>query len=228
MAIRFGRCRPAEWKQPRLRQEEANAPRRKLDGTVMFPTTHDITPQMLGPCLAVLDKLLSAGNSVLLVSKPHVECIEAICHLAAARKGQILFRFTIGATSDRFISYWEPGAPSFEERLTCLRLAFRKGFKTSVSAEPCLDFAGCDGLIRAVTPYVTDSIWIGKMNRPHARVNPQRERDKVAVAWILRAQRDQVVWRLYERYRSNPLIRWKESIKKVVGIPLAQEAGLDI
>jgi hypothetical protein len=33
---------------------------------------------------------------------------------------------------------------------------------------------------------------------------------------------------LYERYRDNPLIKWKESIKKVVGIDLLTEAGLDI
>ena len=228
MAVRFGRCEESQWKYPRLRPEEVAKPRRKLEGSVMFPTTHDITPETLAPCITVLEKLLAAGNDVLLVSKPHVECIEAIRDVAANFKDRILFRFTIGAASDRFLSYWEPGAPSFEERLACLRYAYEWGFQTSVSAEPCLDFAHADQLMQSVMPYVTDSIWFGKMNNPWSRVNPLTEKEKQAVAWIVQAQSDQVVKGLWERCQDNPMVKWKESIKKVVGIPLGDEPGLDI
>jgi len=228
MAVRFGRCEPGEWQHPKVRRSEVAAPRRKLSGTVMFPTTHDITPEVLEPCLTVLSKLLQAGNDVLLVSKPHYECMEDVRRIASAHKDQILFRFTIGATDDQLLSYWEPGAPSFSERLACLKMLHEEGFDTSVSAEPCLDFANIDSLIDTCLPYVTDSIWIGKMNKVRRRVNIDTKEGDRAVIGIERSQRDEAVRQVYERYQDHPMIRWKDSVKQVVGLPLLQEAGLDI
>jgi hypothetical protein len=40
-------------------------------------------------------------------------------------------------------------------------------------------------------------------------------------------QSDDNIKALFERYKGNPKVKWKESIKKVVGIALATEAGLD-
>ncbi len=194
----------------------------------MFPTTHDITPEMLEPCLSVLRKLLAAGNRVLLVSKPHLSCIERICQECRPYREQLLFRFTIGATSDRFLSYWEPGAPPFAERLAALKLARSERFETSVSAEPCLDFAHVDQLIEAVLPWITDAIWIGKLNKARERTRLETDQDRQAVDWIIHAQRDEVLRAVYERWEADPRIKWKESIKKVVGLPLASKPGLDV
>jgi hypothetical protein len=44
----------------------------------MFPSSHDILPEILDNYLIVLKKLLKAGNSVLIVSKPWPFCIEKI------------------------------------------------------------------------------------------------------------------------------------------------------
>jgi hypothetical protein len=66
------------------------------------------------------------------------------------------------------------------------------------------------------------------MNEAWSRVNPQTEQEKRAVAWIVQAQNDEAVRRLYHSYENNKLIRWKESIKRVVGVPLLGEPGLDI
>jgi hypothetical protein len=41
-------------------------------------------------------------------------------------------------------------------------------------------------------------------------------------------QSEENIKQLYSRYQSNPWIKWKESIKKVVGVPIATESGLDI
>jgi len=41
-------------------------------------------------------------------------------------------------------------------------------------------------------------------------------------------QSDENIKSLYSRLKENPLIKWKESIKKVVGIPTTTVKGLDI
>src|SRR5512137_940578 len=51
----------------------------KKKGTVMFPTTHDITPFYLPTAIKALKELLAAGNNVLIVSKPHLECVVEMC-----------------------------------------------------------------------------------------------------------------------------------------------------
>jgi hypothetical protein len=32
---------------------------------------------------------------------------------------------------------------------------------------------------------------------------------------------------IYETFKSDPMVKWKESIKKVVGIPPVERAGMD-
>jgi hypothetical protein len=44
---------------------------------------------------------------------------------------------------------------------------------------------------------------------------------------LLASQSDGKIRLLYERLKSNPKIKWKESIKKVVGLPVATVAGYD-
>jgi hypothetical protein len=41
-------------------------------------------------------------------------------------------------------------------------------------------------------------------------------------------QRDQNIKQLYFQYRDNPMIKWKESVRKVVGIRIPAGAGLDV
>jgi DNA repair photolyase len=142
MAIRFGRIASLEeWGSTYncLQEREVKKQRQKYDGTVMFPTTHDITPQFLEPCVQVLANLLTAGNRVLIVTKPHRVCVERLCAEFAGFKDQILFRFTIGAMDDRVLAFRDTHAPRFSERFACLKYAHRKAFETSVSIEPMLD-----------------------------------------------------------------------------------------
>ena len=94
-------------------------------GRVMFPSSHDITPHFLVECLEVIDGLLDAGNRLLIVSKPHFQCIDALCHRYERRlqRSAITLRFSITARDDRILRYWEPGAPPYAERLACLKMA---------------------------------------------------------------------------------------------------------
>ena len=206
---------------------EINKGRRKRTGTVMFPTTHDITPQFLEPCIEVLHKLLDVGNRVLIVTKPHMICIERLCQEFAAFKSQILFRFTIGAMDDKVLSFWDTNAPHFRERFACLKHAHRKGFETSVSIEPMLDPPNVAKLFHRLKPHVTHSIWLGKMNQIRKRVQPRTEEEMQACDLLETQQSAENVQRIFGQLKDEPLVRWKDSIKRVMGLQLAEEAGAD-
>ena len=99
------------------------------------------------------------------------------------------------------------------------------GFATSVSAEPMLDMEHAVELYEKLDPFVSDAIWIGKMNRIDQRVSgvPQNEVERV-----ISGQTDEKVKTVYEALKDRLKIKWKESVKEVVGLPLAQEVGLDV
>ncbi len=228
MAIRFGRATAAGWKTPGPLAGSIRC--RKRAGTIMHPSTHDITPENLGACLDALERLLKAGNRVLIVTKPHLACIKGLCRRLKCYLSQVLFRFTIGSVNDRVLKSWEPGAPSYTERLAALRHAYRAGFVTSVSCEPMLD-ANIHAVIKAVRPFVTDSVWLGRANRLIQIVTMNCPGDAAAVlkARELNATwNDDAVRRLYAEYRHDKLIRWKDSIRKVVGLEDPHDAGIEV
>lgn len=225
---RYKRVARDAWTSMVIRSKDVLRRYKKLDGMVMFPTTHDIVPENLYACIIVLENLLSVGNKVLIVSKPWMECIEPICMYLKSYKKQILFRFTIGATDDNILGFWEPNAPSYAERKRCLEHAYSRGFRTSVSSEPMLDSENIDNLISELMPFITDSMWIGKMNKIESRVKVEDEETKQAVGRINAGQTDDKIKGIYTRHKDNDKVKWKESIKDVVGIDIPTVSGLDI
>jgi DNA repair photolyase len=230
-AIRFKRKTTDTWQIEEINETALNKSYGKTDGQVMYPTTHDITPDNVVAYSIVLRKLLSAGNDVLIVSKPHLECIMAICKEFEMYKDKILFRFSITSTDNEVLKYWEPNAPCYEERVECLKYAYSKGFKTSVSAEPMIDMEPAK-LADQLLPFITDAIWYGKLNRIRANLSINGITDQE----ILRRADEITAWqsdeknilKLYNRFKDNPKVRWKEKIKKVVGITIPTVSGLDI
>ena len=218
----------SDWTRPRTINSEVESSRPFYDGQVMFPTAHDIVAENLEEALQVLSRLLEAGNQVLVVSKPSRFCIEQICERFSEQRKQILFRFTITSRNSDILGFWEPGAPPYQERLESLQLAFKRGFQTSISIEPMLDLEDVRGMIDEVEPYVNHSIWVGKLNRIEERVRIDSPAAAAEVERIRNEQKDRNIIDLYEELKQRPLIRWKESIKLVVGLPLATESGLDI
>jgi DNA repair photolyase len=221
MAIRFKRLTAAEWPSECIRWHDVHRRHKKYVGRVMFPSSHDITPTNLAACLIVLEKLLAAGNEVLIVSKPHLECIRTICdtfnryrnlfeEVDGQHRYRMVFRFTIGATDDRILSYWEPNAPTYEERKAALKYAYKAGFQTSVSVEPMLDSPNIDILISELSPYVTHSIWIGKMNHLGRFEKGADMVLKQAVKRIRQGQACSIINSIRDRYKNNPLIKFKK------------------
>lgn len=226
MAVRFRQVAPEEWKNERIRWKDVEKTYGHYDGTVMFPSSHDITPTNFQACFTVLKKLLEAGNRLLVVSKPHLECIKKICDEMEQYKGQILFRFTIGACDNEILSFWEPNAPRYEERKAALKYAFEKGYETSVSVEPMLDSDHIDDLVSDLLPFVTDAIWIGTMNHLH-RIEIDDEAVERAIRNIQAGQTEDRIKAIYERLKGNHKIKWKAEIKKIVGLPQVEKPGMD-
>jgi DNA repair photolyase len=86
-----------EWKTERINPKMLTKKFGKRKGVFMYPTMHDITPHLLGSSIVVLSHVLEAGNKVLVVSKPRLECVREMCKALAPYRGQMLFRFTIGS-----------------------------------------------------------------------------------------------------------------------------------
>ena len=218
----------AEWAQVRTEQSAIQEEYPLYGGQVMFPASHDIVPENLDSCLSVIDRLLAKGNHVLIVSKPYPEMVQRLCDSFAAFKGQVLFRFTITARNQKILSFWEPGAPGYRLRKESLAVALDRGYKTSVSIEPMLDKNDIHGLIDDLAPLVTHSIWIGLMNKISERVVVDSDETRKEISRISAAQTDKQILLLHEALKNNPLIRWKESIKNIVGLPNPPAPGLDI
>lgn len=213
---RFHRIDHDQWTTMKVRQHEVEKGRGKSHGVIMFPSQHDITPSVLDPCITVLMKLLDAGNMVLLVTKPHWECISKIVDECHHHRGRLRFRFTIGALSDDVLSFWEPGAPKFQERLECLKLAQFAGYKTSISAEPLLEPWMAYNLYERLAPYVNWEFWIGKLNRADQRVILDADGERGLFDKLLKWQTDRSVWDIYRRLNGKPCIRWKDSYRAVI------------
>jgi len=147
----------------------------------------------------VLHKLVSAGNNVLVTTKPHLDAIKQICKRMEAFKDLIQFRFTITSMDNNKLAYWEPGAPKFEERLRSLEFASLAGFKTSVSIEPILDPSVSDVIALYETLFVHSmgSIWLGIMN--HVKDGGKID-----------------VHELHRKLKSAPLVKFKDSIKNAL------------
>lgn len=230
MALRFKQVESEEeWKKERIVGKKVNKIWGKKEGTIMFPTTHDITISNLDACIIALNNMLKTGNSVLIVSKPRLEVIRLLLPELKDYAKQVLFRFTIGNITQSITEYWEKDASNPQERADCLILAYEAGFETSVSCEPML--CGFDEMVSMVVtfiPLITDALWIGKMNDIKRRVKIVTQEDKDQVAKLQEYYRDENIIRLYNTFNSNPKVKWKDSIKKVVGIEIPKDIGMDI
>ena len=225
---RFKTVTEENWKKLTLIPKNVNKKWKKMSGTIMFPTQHDIFPEIMPETITVLKSMLSAGNNVLIVSKPHLECIKAICDELAQYKEQILFRFTIGALNDYILSYWEPNAPDSNERIESLEYAYNHGFRTSISMEPVLDWENLIFNFKSMATFVTDSIWVGIMNDINKRVEIKTDEDRKRVNDLVKWHNMENYQKVYNQLKDHPLIKWKESMKSALGLEIPDEIGLDV
>lgn len=217
MAKRFGRCTEETWQEMEINSSVLNRTFRKYNGRVMFPSSHDIIdqPAVKEACFIVIGKLLGAGNQLLVTTKPKLSITEDIIKRFHIFKGQLQFRFTITSLNNQLLSFWEPNAPTFEERFASLKCAYENDFKTSVSIEPFLDY-NPQTLINMLSPYITESIWLGPMN--YIPSNGIPDVNKHNYEEVRNNYRTEHLREIYEELRDNPVIRFKDSMNNRLGI----------
>ncbi len=236
MAARFERIPPERWKDENIRKPAVDTLLKKnttFDSHLMIPSSHDISEENVDIFINIAKELLprlSEGYNMIIVTKPRLSCIMKMCNELEGLRDKILFRFTIGSADQEVLTFWEADAPDFSERIECLKLAYNKGYKTSVSSEPMLD-ARIDLLVPLLLPYVTDSIWLGKANKLSAILGSNKVKNIFTVkrmeqleAWLNK----DAIFMLFLQYNKHLKIKWKDSIKKIVGLDRPQEIGLDI
>jgi len=211
MAKRFGRCTEETWKDIEINRDVLNKTFKKFNGRVMFPSSHDIidTPEAKEACFIVIKKLLEAGNELLITTKPKLSITKDIIKRFHSFKLQMQFRFTITSVDNRLLSFWEPNAPTFEERLKSLRYAYKKGFKTSVSIEPFLDY-NPKTLVNILSPYTTESIWLGPMN--YIPQNGVANEDRQYYTEIRKRYEIDHLKEIFKDLKDYPRIRFKDSM----------------
>lgn len=216
MANRFGRATEENWKIMKIRHEKVNKDYGKKPGRVMFPSSHDITddPDIENACFSVLSNLLENGNEVLVTTKPNFSTTKKIVSRFDAYRERIQFRFTITSLDDDLLSFWEPNAPLFQERINSLKFAFTEKYRTSVSIEPFLDYHP-EELVKYVEPYCTESIWIGKMN--YIRRNNLTLFEKKYYENVRKNYTWEHLEEIFFNLKDNPKIRFKDSFGIITG-----------
>lgn len=222
---RFGRCTEDTWKHMTIRWDVVNKRFGKYPGRVMFPSTHDITEasEVKEACYRVIAALLGAGNNLLLTTKPRLSVTTDITRLFAAYRSQLQFRFTITSIDNALLAFWEPGAPTYEERLESLQLAQDRAFPTSVSVEPFLDVDPLP-LIESIVPFTTESVWIGPMN--YIRRNGLDHAELLYYEDMRKRYEVRHLKSIYESLKGIPTIRFKDSLTNRLGLTIGNQADI--
>ena len=219
--VYYKKTNPVNWECESVRFDKLTGKVGNRKKLIMYPSTHDIHPFHIDHHIYFLRKILRSGNNVLIVTKPHLSCIERICQEFEEFKSQILFRFTIGSMNNEILKFWDVNSPTLTERLESLKLSFGLGYQTSVSCEPLFD-SNPDELIETVQPYVTESIWIGRGNRMGYRTSINGWKDEETKEQIKELKKwmddDDHMISIYLRHKDNPLIRWKESLRRQLDV----------
>jgi valyl-tRNA synthetase len=92
--------------------------------------------------------------------------------------------------------------------------------------EPMLDAPNAAKLFHRLAPYVTDEIWLGKMNHVRNCIGKNRTPEvEAAIQRIEDNQTDEKIWAIYRALKHQSKVRWKDSIRKVIGLEPTEVAA---
>lgn len=216
--VRVNHVQRGDWEKPIILKDKIKENYRLYEENVMFPTSHDITPGNIDAVMDMLHRYLKPGNKMLIVTKPHIDCMERMTNELSNFKDQIEFRTTISSTDNRILKFWEPGAPLIEERLESLKLAFNCGYKTSISSEPMLD-GDPYSIYNMSEKFRTGDHWFGLLNnrtKGIISINTGDTNTKYhsALEELRSIQDDDFIINLYNHFKNNPEVRWKDEVSE--------------
>jgi len=222
MAIRFGRKNAENW--PKMQPlKNSKYPHNKL---IMFSSSHDLFYEDIKLIEESIEKLLANDNKILFVTKPRFKVIKYLLDFFGAYYGnkikdKIEFRFTIGSSNNEVLSFWEPNAPSFEERLKATEIINKfneeineKIFSYSISMEPLLTLHP-ENIINKIPN--AKEYWLGKMNYVNLN-NPKNEKEKIYFERQKRINSESFWKKLYIQFKDFDKIKWKDSVISYINI----------
>jgi len=107
-------------------------------------------------------------------------------------------------------------------------LARRHGFRVSFSVEPMLDADGIEAHVRELARVADHSVWVGAMNHvANLRKRLTRPEEQAALDHIEAGQTPDRVQAIAAALADVPRLRWKESFKKALGLPVPTLHGAD-
>ena len=184
---------------------------RKKANLYIFGSTHDIFPEMIDDYISVARKVIESGSELLIVTKPNLVCMKKLCKELKDLKDKIMIVCTITSNNKDLLEYWEPHAPSYKERVECLKYAFSQGYRTSVSMEPYL--SDPREVIKDVSRYVTHYVWLGKMNHCKELEFDEEQYEKLDGLYD-----EEYVMRLIKDLRDNKKVFFKYSMMRTIGL----------
>jgi hypothetical protein len=215
MLCRFGLTTEKEWPIERIKTSVPLVRHRR--GIVMFPTAHDITLPILDACCSTIYDNIILKNKMLICSKPRWNCMREVFNTCFQHKELVELRFTIGSLNDDALSFWEPGAPTIEERFECLKQAKKWNFYTSVSVEPMLEPWDVENIINKIGRYVNGQIWIGLLRKPEQRVNIGTDEDgELRLKELTEFYKTNEMKDIFNKVSGYPNVMLKDSARKML------------
>jgi DNA repair photolyase len=190
----------------------------------MFPSSHDLFPEMVEPALEVIRKILIAGHDLTIVSKPRIPVVDAIVNddIVKNNLDRIVMRFSISTLDEDLVKKFEPNAPTIKERIECLRISREAGLMTGVSVEPYISDPVniVEGLEK--TGYVSEDYFVGVMTKEKT-IAGTSEWDMVEPLYTR-----EYLTSVIERLRDNKKVFFKTSIMKMyISLPRKIKKKLD-
>jgi len=226
--------------------------RRKADGFwFMYPSMHDTFEETAADAIKVIGNMLKANGNVLWVTKPRYEVVKKVLEKFSNYQvsafdeprnylqGQphIKIRMSISTNNDEEIAFFEENAPKYDEREKSLILAHEMGADVGTSCEPWYKPVLNNGddptekfieWVRHLLQYVTDELWIGKMNYIptengkakegiyELRGTPLTDEQIEKFRELEGLYKLENILRIVDEFHGDPKIRFKESIKKAM------------
>jgi hypothetical protein len=183
---------------------------------IFFPSTSDIFVENAKDYADVCHRIIDAGHEVLYITKPTVKSITAVCDAIEAfgpkyKKAMTIY-ITITTNDPELLHKFEPRAPSYAERLECVRMVGARGFDVNVIMEPYLSdpIPMLPELLAALPP--TGTIAIGKMNySPSIKFDENILKDQAMMDYLNELYHtDAHVMSLFREVTGNPRIFLKK------------------
>jgi DNA repair photolyase len=191
--------------------------------TILFPFTHDITEINVNDCIDFVKMQIASETNVIIVTKARRSVTTKMCEALKEHRDQVMFRFTIGSMSNDTLIFWEPGAPSFEERIESIEIASEMGFDVSAGLTPYLDINE-DDTVRLIEylngmDEINRHVWISKMNNPMPALSCAGRIDETTMSTareLAASQTREHILSLHDRVKHLPKVRYISNVSSII------------